>query len=89
MFFVIHLKILSNQFFVKAKRTIIVDGRGISKSEMRRQRKENQAVFQLAMIVGSFVFGYIPTCGGWFVSSAFLQFGFKCFGAGIALQLYV
>ena len=34
-----------------------------NESELRRQRKENQAIFQLMMIVGLFFLGYIPTCG--------------------------
>ena len=70
--------------------TIVADGREISEIETRRQRKENQAVFQLAVIVGSFMFGYIPTCGGWFVLSIFFKtLAFKRYKTVIVLQLYV
>ena len=31
--------------------------------ELKRQRKENQAILQLLLIVGSFLFGYVPYCG--------------------------
>ena len=41
------------------------NARQINESELRRQRKENQAIVQLMMIVGSFLLGYvpIPICG--------------------------
>ena len=35
----------------------------INESELRRQRKENQAIVQLMMIIGSFLLGYVPMCG--------------------------
>ena len=37
--------------------------KALDQSEMNRQKKENQAIFQLWLIVGSYVVGYLPTCG--------------------------
>ena len=51
----------------------------ISERELRRQRKENQAIFQLMMIVGSFMLGYVPICGKYELFLAFLVcIFFKC-----------
>jgi len=37
--------------------------RGQNESELIRQKKENQAILQLSLIVGSFMLGYLPFCG--------------------------
>ena len=34
-----------------------------NEGELIRQRKENQAIAQLLLICGSFLFGYVPFCG--------------------------
>jgi len=36
---------------------------GIDQSEAHRRRKENQIIAQVALIVGSFLLGYIPKTG--------------------------
>ena len=42
---------------------VFVVSDSIGQSEEIRRKKENQIIFQLVLIVGTFVFGYFPTSG--------------------------
>ena len=40
----------------------------MKQTEIHRRKKENRAIFQLGLIVGSFMLGYFPNCGKFMVS---------------------
>ena len=37
--------------------------KNLDQTEINRQKKENRAILQLGLIVGSYMLGYFPNCG--------------------------
>ena len=49
-------------------RLILSDNEDVRESEIIRRKRENQIVVQLALIVGSFLFGYFPLASNYMYS---------------------